>query len=313
MVGMGPGKRPADRDRAGVALLARARRRCREGLLLTERIELLLQLLRRRTPHDALALLRLRLALDCLAVRRAGARLGLRRRVLRGRGGIVQCGQPGRGDVERRGGEGGSGIGRGARGRLGFLDRCRGVGGGERIGGRRRGRFGRCLGLDLDLGRSAVAGAASATCGCASASLVTAAICSGSVSGNPMVGTWSRSDGVGSTAASGSARNTASTGWAGSEACANTCSCGPFRQDGLLTYCSWVARSSAAAPRPNTRMEVDSRIAASRKRKPGSIGRVANFRPGGGAGAHERSERGDGTDCRVRHAGTGAQSGGESG
>ncbi len=75
--------------------------------------------------------------------------------------------------------------------------------------------------------------------------------------GTWLPGTWSCIAGVGSlaTGATGSTRSAASTGWAGSEACANTCSCGPFRQEGLLTYCSWLARSSEAAPKPNTRME----------------------------------------------------------
>ena len=46
---------------------------------------------------------------------------------------------------------------------------------------------------------------------------------------------------------------------------------GVTRHDGLEAKSSCAARSNAAAPNPNTTIETDSRMAASRKRMPGSI------------------------------------------
>jgi hypothetical protein len=63
----------------------------------------------------------------------------------------------------------------------------------------------------------------------------------------------------------------ASTGFAGSFHCAIIGGSGAARQDELEANSSCAARSRAAAPRPKTRMEMDKAIAASRKRKPGSI------------------------------------------
>ena len=52
--------------------------------------------------------------------------------------------------------------------------------------------------------------------------------------------------------------------------CANLVS-GVTRHDGLEAKSSCAARSNAAAPSPNTTTDIDSRMAASRKRMPGSI------------------------------------------
>ena len=70
---------------------------------------------------------------------------------------------------------------------------------------------------------------------------------------------------------------------------------------GLLANSSWAARSSAAAPSPKTSIDIDSRIAANRKRKPGSIGANSAFawvlrRP------LSHRERGDHRIGRVRGA-----------
>ncbi len=51
---------------------------------------------------------------------------------------------------------------------------------------------------------------------------------------------------------------------------ANTGS-GGARRDGRLANSSCAARNRAAAPRPNTRIDIESTIAANRKRKPGSM------------------------------------------
>ena len=56
----------------------------------------------------------------------------------------------------------------------------------------------------------------------------------------------------------------------GSARWANTVSGGVF-QTGRLANCSCAARSRAAAPRPKITVETDSRTAANRKRKPGSM------------------------------------------
>ena len=71
---------------------------------------------------------------------------------------------------------------------------------------------------------------------------------------------------------SGSTRSIASTGLVASAACAKLAA-GAACQEGLLANCSWAARSSAVAPRPNTSIDIDKTIAANRKRKPGSMGR----------------------------------------
>jgi hypothetical protein len=76
--------------------------------------------------------------------------------------------------------------------------------------------------------------------------------------------------------AGGSARSTASTGFVGSLGCMKVVS-GVARNDVLLANCSCAARSRAAAPSPNTRIDMDRTIAANRKRKPGSI--YGKFRP----------------------------------
>src|SRR5579871_4355338 len=89
-----------------------------------------------------------------------------------------------------------------------------------------------------------------------------------------------------------STRSMASTGGAISPCWAAEVS-GAGRQDPLSANCSWAARSTAAAPRPNTRTDVDRRIAANRKRKPGSMGN--RFRLAGRAlqGLKAIRERGD--------------------
>ena len=53
---------------------------------------------------------------------------------------------------------------------------------------------------------------------------------------------------------------------------------GATRHAGVLANSSWAARSRAAAPSPNTRTDIDSTIAASRKRKPGSMERDFRLR-----------------------------------
>ena len=52
---------------------------------------------------------------------------------------------------------------------------------------------------------------------------------------------------------------------------------GATRHAGVLANSSWAARSRAAAPSPNTRTDIDSTIAASRKRKPGSMDAISAF------------------------------------
>ena len=52
---------------------------------------------------------------------------------------------------------------------------------------------------------------------------------------------------------------------------------GATRHVGVLANSSWAARSRAAAPSPNTRTDIDSTIAASRKRKPGSMDTISAF------------------------------------
>ena len=72
--------------------------------------------------------------------------------------------------------------------------------------------------------------------------------------------------------------------------CANIVA-GAARHDGLLANSSWAARSSAAAPSPKTRIDIDNTIAENRKRKPGSMN--ANSAFAGCAKAIEHRERGD--------------------
>ncbi|MDE1937314.1 MAG: hypothetical protein KGI34_25265 [Bradyrhizobium sp.] len=72
--------------------------------------------------------------------------------------------------------------------------------------------------------------------------------------------------------AAGSTLNVASIGSIVSGGWAKAVS-GAARQDELLANDSWAARSSAAAPSPKTRSDIDSMIAANRKRKPGSMAR----------------------------------------
>ncbi len=71
----------------------------------------------------------------------------------------------------------------------------------------------------------------------------------------------------------GSACSIARTGVTGSACCCANVASGAACHEGLLANCSCAARSSAAAPSPNTSIEVDNVIAASRKRKPGSMER----------------------------------------
>ncbi len=77
-----------------------------------------------------------------------------------------------------------------------------------------------------------------------------------------------------------STRSSARTGLAvslvASPCCANVVS-GAACHDGLLANSSWAARSSAAAPSPKTRIDSESTIAVSRKRKPGSIDASSTF------------------------------------
>src|SRR5580700_9033685 len=67
-----------------------------------------------------------------------------------------------------------------------------------------------------------------------------------------------------------STRSVASMGSVESDRWAKVTS-GAARQDELLAKDSCAARSSAAAPSPKTRSDIDNMIAANRKRKPGSI------------------------------------------
>ena len=60
---------------------------------------------------------------------------------------------------------------------------------------------------------------------------------------------------------------------------------------GRLANCSWLARSKAAAPSPNTRSETVSSVAANRKRKPGSMD--ADSARAAGAQVEGRQERGE--------------------
>ena len=71
-------------------------------------------------------------------------------------------------------------------------------------------------------------------------------------------------------------RSSANVGIGGSSWRVNTCSAGA-RRDGRLANSSCAERNSAAAPSPKTRTDIDSTIAANRKRKPGSMD--ASFPP----------------------------------
>src|ERR1700712_1276369 len=88
----------------------------------------------------------------------------------------------------------------------------------------------------------------------------------------------------------GSTPSKASTGLDGSLGCANIVA-GAERHDGLLANSSWAARSSAAAPSPKIRIDIDNTIAENRKRKPGSMN--ANSAFAGCAKAVEHRERGE--------------------
>ena len=83
---------------------------------------------------------------------------------------------------------------------------------------------------------------------------------------------------------------------------ANTGS-GGARRDGMLANSSWAARNKAAAPSPNTRIDIERTIAVNRKRKPGSMDASSAF---GGSlrGPLRPRERGDHclTDSHVRIA-----------
>jgi hypothetical protein len=82
-------------------------------------------------------------------------------------------------------------------------------------------------------------------------------------------------------AGSGSTRNIASTGMGSSLSFPGRCSVGHrsgARAMPVLANSSWAARSRAAAPSPNTRTDIDSTIAASTKRKPGSMERDFRLR-----------------------------------
>jgi hypothetical protein len=68
----------------------------------------------------------------------------------------------------------------------------------------------------------------------------------------------------------GSTRSIDSIGLEASPCCAKFVS-GEVCHDGVLANVSWAARSSAAAPSPNTMIDIDSAMAANRKRKPGSM------------------------------------------
>ena len=68
-------------------------------------------------------------------------------------------------------------------------------------------------------------------------------------------------------------RRAASPAPAGASVCCANIVSGAARQDGMLANSSCAARSSAAAPSPKTRIDIDSTIAANRKRKPGSMER----------------------------------------
>ena len=80
-----------------------------------------------------------------------------------------------------------------------------------------------------------------------------------------------------------SIRSSASTGWVAGASwlCANLVS-GAGRQAGALANSSWAVRSNAAAPNPNTRIDIDSTRAPNRKRNPGSMN--AKFRFAGSEG-----------------------------
>src|ERR1700722_20001488 len=111
------------------------------------------------------------------------------------------------------------------------------------------------------------AGAASTGLTAASCSEVAGADGGGEVSTDGAVG--GACSGIVSTTG-GSTRNVASMGSVGSARWAKLTS-GAARQDELLAKDSCAARSSAAAPSPKTRSDIDNMIAANRKRKPGSI------------------------------------------
>ncbi len=95
-------------------------------------------------------------------------------------------------------------------------------------------------------------------------------------------------------AAGNSTRSAASTGVVGS-GCAKVTS-GAVRHDGLAANSSWAARNSAAAPSPKIRSDIDNTIAATRKRKPGSIA-ASSALAGILRRLLSRRERGDHKSC----------------
>jgi hypothetical protein len=102
-------------------------------------------------------------------------------------------------------------------------------------------------------------------------------------SGGPADAAGTSADGVsilGVSTAGVSTRSSARTGPAASLVVSPCCAklvSGAACHDGLLANSSWAARSSAAAPSPKTKIDSESMIAVSRKRKPGSIDASSTF------------------------------------